>query len=240
MARFLKESEMTPAVAAWLGGHGLVVKREFSLPWGVCDLVGAGLNASRVEKRLELRQRRVIGPLSRVSLLLVLPDVESGRGVTLRKLSEMFEGFFSADEISSELAVLEANRFVYRRGTSSFQKVNGWMPLHERMIAIELKRERVDEALCQARRNKEFTWESYVGLPASVAERVCNTKKRYDFEAAGVGLLGVDSGAVEVLLEPRRSRDRRRARSCCRRQAAPNRGQRCPRKNSGTKHPGEG
>jgi hypothetical protein len=205
MARFLKESEMTPPVAAWLRGQRLAVKREFTLPWGVCDLVAAGLSESRVEKRLELRQRRVIGPLSRVGLLLVLPDVESGRGVTLRKLCEMFEGFFSADEIGSELAVLEANRFVYRRGRGSFQKVNGWMPLHERMIAIELKRERVDEALCQARRNKELTWESYVGLPTSVAEHVCNTRKRCDFESAGVGLLGVDSGAVKVLLEARRS-----------------------------------
>lgn len=196
---------MTPAVSTWLDTQGLAVKREFILPWGVCDLVAAGLNESRVEKRLELGQRRAIGPLSRVGLLLTLPDVESGRGVTVRRLREMFDGFFSADEIDAELAVLEANRFVYRRGSGSFQRANGWMPLHERMVAIELKRERVDEALCQARRNKEFTWESYVALPTRVAERVCNTKKRCDFESAGVGLLGVGRSEVRTLLAPRQS-----------------------------------
>ena len=205
---FRFEKQMLSPAETWLEGQGLSVKREFATPWGVCDLVAAALDRVHVEKRLALGQRRTIGPLSRVGLLLELPDVESQHAMRRATLCNMFAGFLSPEEVDRDLAILEANGFVRRHGTQSFQKVNGWMPLHSRLVAVELKRQRVEDALSQARKNKELTWESYVGLPAALAERLCATPKRTGFDADGVGLLSVGSGAAWVLIAPRRCEGR--------------------------------
>lgn len=194
---------MGPAAVAWLRGQGLVVKREFTLPWGICDFVGAALDPDRVQKRLALKQRETVGPISRVGVLLSLPDTEgSEAGMGLCELEARFGGLLSEAELRSELAVLARRNFVRTNG-GLFQKVNGWIPLHKRLVAIELKLDRVDDVLCQARKNKEATWESYVGLPMAVAERVQVGKKRVEFEAAGVGILGLSGRKAEVLLPAR-------------------------------------
>jgi hypothetical protein len=205
MAKFLKESEMTPAVAAWLEVQGLVVRREFSLPWGICDLVAASLDRERVKKRIELRQREAVGPMSRVSVLLSLPDVDTNVAASFREIQAKLGGFFSEGEIAAELAVLTRKRFVRVDGNGYFQKVNGWIPLNERLIAVELKLDRVADALSQARKNKEVTWESYVALPVTLARAILGGKKRAEFEDCGVGLLGVSRRGVERLLPATRA-----------------------------------
>jgi hypothetical protein len=121
-----------------------------------------------------------------------------------RQLEARFEGLLSGEELRSELAVLTRKRFLRTNAGDLYQKVNGWIPLHRRLVAVELKLDRVDEALCQARKNKEATWESYVGLPVAVAERVRSGKKRAEFEAAGVGILGLSGRKADVFLPARR------------------------------------
>ncbi len=200
MAKFFQESEMTPFAAAWLRKQGFSVKEEVSLPWGISDLIGVSLDSDRVKKRIGLKQRETVGPISRIDLLLSLPDVEERKSVTLNALLAKFAGLMSAEEILAELAVLAKKRFVRVNGKGAFQKVNGWMPLHDRLVAVELKMDRIDDALTQARKNKELTWESYVGLPTTIAERVLNGKKCADFVVAGVGLLGIGIRGVQKLL----------------------------------------
>ena len=55
---FAYEQQMAAPATAWLAGQGLMVKREFPTPWGVCDLVGCSLNERRVRRRLALGQRK--------------------------------------------------------------------------------------------------------------------------------------------------------------------------------------
>jgi len=45
---------MAPPVMRWLRRNGLMVKPEFSLPWGICDLVGVKLDPIKVKRRLSL------------------------------------------------------------------------------------------------------------------------------------------------------------------------------------------
>ncbi len=203
MAKYLKEAQMAPAAVAWLREQGLLVKEEFALPWGICDFVGAALDSEKVRTRLALKQRDTVGRLLRVGILLSLPDV-GATGVGFRDLEAKFAGLLSREELQSELAVLAKKRFVRTSSGGLYQKVNGWIPMHRRLVAIELKLDRVDEALCQARKNKEVTWESYVGLPMAVAERVCGGKKLAAFDAAGVGILGLCGRKADVVLPARR------------------------------------
>lgn len=208
MAKFLRESDMTPLATSWLTNQGFQVKQEMSFPWGISDLVGVSFATKQVQKRVALKQRDAVGSVFRIELLLSLPDVNEGKSLSLSKLLKKFAGLISADELSAELEVLAQKRFIRVDGKGAFQKMNGWMPLHDRLVAVELKMDRVDDALSQARKNKELTWESYVGLPTTIAERVLKGKRRADFIAAGVGLLGMGIRGVQKLLSPKKVGER--------------------------------
>ncbi len=43
--------------------------------------------------------------------------------------------------------------FIVRTDTQALQKINGWMPLQKRLVAVELKLSRVEEAISQAVNN---------------------------------------------------------------------------------------
>jgi hypothetical protein len=150
---FARESEMTQPVRKWFHRQRLLIKAEFGLPWGVCDLVGLSFNEVQVTKRLSFRQHRPIGPLQRVDLLRCIPDRETGLAITFSRLQK------SAAAVSSlerDLRTLIADRFVIVRKSGSFQKVNGWTPMHQRIVAVELKLRRISEALSQALSNRSF------------------------------------------------------------------------------------
>ena len=99
-----RESDMLEPVQGWLRSLGLMTKREFTNPWGVCDLVGCSLNEQRVAQRLALRQRNVIGPPFRIALLARIPDRDTGRTITLKKLQRDHAGLVDAETIAAEIS----------------------------------------------------------------------------------------------------------------------------------------
>lgn len=198
-----RESDMLEPVQGWLRSLGLMTKSEFTTPWGVCDLVGCSLNQQRVAQRLALRQRSVIGPPFRIALLARIPDRDTGRTITLKKLQRDHTGLVDAETIAAELGRLVSARLVHVTPRGSFQRVNGWVPLHDRLVAVELKLSRIGEALNQAIANRALTFESYAAYPLAVAYRIQKGRKRSEFAESGVGILGVTAGSCEVVLEPR-------------------------------------
>ena len=198
-----RESDMLEPAKHWLQSLGLMTKTEFTTPWGVCDLVGCSLNRQKVADRLALRQRSVIGPPLRIAVLARIPDRETGRTVTLKKLQRDHAGLVNAETIATEVGRLVSARFVEVTPRGSFQRVNGWLPLHDQLLTVELKLSRVREALSQAFANRDLTSESYAAFPLAVAGRVVNSRQIGQFEDSGVGVLGVIPSSCEVLLEPR-------------------------------------
>ena len=80
------------------------------------------------------------------------------------------------------------------------------MPIHERLVAVELKLSRIEEAMHQAMNNLGFADESYVALPAVVARRVASNPSRWsEFFDAGVGLLSVSRHRCDVLMQPHKA-----------------------------------
>lgn len=197
---FKRESEMTLPVRRWLSREGLLIKSEFVLPWGICDLVGLSFNKHQVKKRLSYRQRLPIGPLQRVELLRHIPDQESGCSITLGELQKLAERTIFAPSLENELNRLIANKFVVSDGCGSLQKLNGWAPMHRRIVAVELKLQRISEALSQALSNRAFATESYIALPYIAAERLARGSRRLDFSRNGIGILGVTERTCKVLL----------------------------------------
>ena len=197
---FALENEMLRPVRRWLQNQGLLVKPEFALPWGVCDLVGVSFNELHVNKRLSFRQHRPIGPLQRVELLNHIPDLESGRAVTFARLQKAAATATFGQTLDRDLCTLIADKFVVVKKNGAFQKVNGWAPLHQRIVAVELKLRRISDALSQAQSNWSFATESFVALPAEVAERFRSSHRRIDFSESGVGILGVTWTTCYVVL----------------------------------------
>lgn len=190
----------------WLKARGLIVKSEFVSPWGICDLVGLRFDQKRVAHRLGYQQTKRVGSITRAALLLKVPDVETGRSITLKQMVRGCSPAIPDDVLVREMQRLEADGFVRSDRRGQLQKLNGWVPLQETLVAVELKLSRIDEAMHQARMNLGFADHSYVGLPSEVARRVASNPVRWgEYFDDGVGLLSVGKSRCRVLIAARKT-----------------------------------
>ena len=193
---------MAPPIRRWLRQQRLHFKQEFLVPWGVCDFVGLSFNSENVEKRLALRQLQPIGPLRRLQILALIPDCESGDAISDCELKMRFDECAPDGTFEAELQTLLAGRFIVQTKTGSFQKLNGWVPLHNRLIAVELKLSRISEGIAQAICHLGFANESYLALPAQLAEKIVDSPRVSQFKEKGVGILAVTRTGCRLVLEP--------------------------------------
>jgi hypothetical protein len=176
-------------------------------PWGIADLVGVSLSRTRARQRLAMGQMRPVASLIRAALLVRIPGIHSRSWITEVELLREFGPVLGAERVRAEVQRLEVDGFVVRGPGSRLRKQLGWNPLHRRLLAIELKLDRVEEARVQARRNLGFVAESFIALPRSLASRiVSNTKRRGTFVRDGIGVLGVTSRGCDVYLPARAGR----------------------------------
>jgi hypothetical protein len=209
---FEYENQMVAPAEQWLQSQGLLTKKEFPTPWGICDLVGCSLNRNKVRKRLALRQTRPIRSPLRVHLLSLIPDETDHRTASIDALHENFAGYLDRERIEIELDRLLRDRFIEQPSPGAYFKRNGWTPLHKRLIAIELKLSRIDDALHQAINNLGFADESYVGLPERTARGLLVQNRRADFTIRRIGIIGVGLRTCTVVLRSaRRQPDRESA-----------------------------
>lgn len=196
---FTSEEEMRQPVARWMSSLGLTVKAEFVTPWGICDLVGSSPRKRSRSKRIRFGQTNAVASLSRTALLLSIPDVASDETISLESLIRTFDPLIPEQTIISETDRLVEDRFVKRTGMR-LQRLNGWVPLHKRLMAVELKLHRVEEAMHQAATNLIFSDESYVALPSQLAFRVNDRPQRWnEFFERGVGLIAVSTRSCQIV-----------------------------------------
>lgn len=190
---------------AWLKCKGLLIKHEFPTPWGICDLVGCSFNKQNVNKRLKLGQKNPIGSYFRVLLLSKIPEEEEGPPIVRSRLVKMFSEFLDNKRITLELNRLERDKFIHKTNSGSFYKLNGWMPIHKRLVALELKLSRVQDGLRQAITNLEFADESYIGLPMQAAKSLARSSDIPLIERC-IGIVGLNSESYRVLRSAKCSR----------------------------------
>lgn len=190
------ERDMTIPAMKWLTDQTLLVKQEYRTPWGICDLVGLELEQSRVTTRRFQGQRVPIGPPPRIALLRRVPSAETGESITLPMLSSVLGR--PLNDVARDARALLARGFLVRCDGDAYQSRCAWVPLHRRIVAIELKVDRINEAIHQASAHRLFATESYIGLPAALAERIYVRPEQ--MQAARVGLLSVSAGGAAVLV----------------------------------------
>lgn len=199
---FRYEDEMAAPARRWLSEQGMIVKEEFATPWGICDLVAVSLDKKRVRERLRLGQRSAVGPLIRVLVLNAIPEIEADRSKIVRSIISAYRDILTRSQLCDEIDRLIAGRFVKECDNGTIQRINGWAPLHRRLVAVELKLNRVQDALAQATSHQAFADESYVGLPADLAERIAESRRADAFRSEGVGILAVQKRRCRILLVP--------------------------------------
>jgi hypothetical protein len=182
---------MAAPALEWLRRNDLIVKTEFSTPWGICDMVGVKFRPSRVRLRLSYGQRHAVGPSLRLHVLSKIPEQGSGGSVTFRRLHAESFACLSLDRLRAELEHLTRGKFIASPSPGVYHKLNGWAPLHHRIVAVELKLSKVSQALLQARSNLAFATESYIALPLDRAIRVAHGRLGPAIRKSGVGLLGL-------------------------------------------------
>ena len=193
---------MVAPARKWLSEQGMMVKGEFATPWGICDLVAVSLNEERVRDRLHLGQKNAIGPLLRVDILNSIPEFRADITTIISRVVSNYQGTLTAQQVRAEIEKLIIGKFVRESARGTIQKVNGWMPLHHRIVALELKLSRVQDVLAQAASHQAFAGEAYVGLPKDLAERVATSRRAGTFRSIGVGILSVGPRDCAVLLRP--------------------------------------
>lgn len=202
------EHQMVEPAEAWLKSKGLMVKREFPTPWGICDLVGCSFNKRNVNKRFQLGQKKPIGSHFRTMLLSHIPEENEANPIKPAHLVSIFSEFFDEERIISELNRLERDKFVRTTNSGSVYKLNGWMPIHKKLVALELKLSRVQDVLHQAIANLEFADESYVGLPMETARRLARSTAVSPFVEHGIGIVGLNEENYRVLRSAKHDRQK--------------------------------
>lgn len=196
------EYQMVEPAISWLYAKNYLVKQEFTTPWGVCDIVACIFNPCQIRKRLDLGQNKPIGSQFRAMMLTKIPDKEEGKPLALKEISARLNYLFDDSLLTQEIDRLIQDKFVERASSGAFHKLNGWVPLQKKLIAIELKLTRITEALSQAINNSAFADESYVGLPIEKAISLSQSPRGDAFMQNGIGLIGIDSDSCEVLIRP--------------------------------------
>ena len=204
--RFKCEHEMAQVVEQWLCSQGLLVKREFSTPWGICDLVGLAPKKRKVLQRVRLRQTKSIGPPQRIAILQRIPDRSTGRAVKKETVYRKFSGLMSQERFAYHIDKLIKGHFVRCTCRGTLQKLNGWMPLSERIVAVELKLSRIGEVLRQAAAHREIADETLVALPDHAALRASSSSWVREFQHLGVGILAVSAKSAKVAFLPQTKR----------------------------------
>lgn len=197
---FARESEMTPIVQLWLTNQGLTTAQEVRMQWGICDFVAFELEPSATAQRVELKQTSPIGNPLRAAILGLMPSESSRRGATLRTICKKLGNLDATKAIEKELQFLIKGGYAQRTETGSFKSACPWLPMHRRLVAVELKLRDISTVFAQARQNQEFASESFVALPQARAEQLLEDDWAAEFEVCGIGLIGVRESGCQLLL----------------------------------------
>lgn len=201
MEEFCREDEMLPAVLSWAQAKGFDLRCEVQTPWGQCDLVGVKLRKAPLSERTKLRQKRSVGSALKFAILDRIPVENSKKSISVRSLENSLSTFATKTELSINLRKLIQNNFIIEVRKNHYRRLGNWTQLHSKIIAIELKLNRVTEVINQATLNKALTSDSFICLPLSNAKRVYSARFQ-EIERRGIGIIGVSRAGAKCLLRP--------------------------------------
>jgi len=187
-------------VVAWVKAHfeavGAFVAPELSMGWGRADLVAFELDLEKCRARIRNGQFRSLDRADHYRALRHMPELESGDHVSIGALS-VYLGRSASYVRASLVPFLERAGYAKRVGPGMLAKVNGFIPIAQKVIAIEAKVSDWRKGAIQAKRHRCFANRVYLALASEYVHRV-------DLELLqrhGIGLIAASSTRVDELLE---------------------------------------
>ena len=199
-APFPNELAMCAPLEHWLHSRGFLTKREFSLPWGICDLVAARFPSHQTTQRLESSHAAPLSSLELLQLLDLIPHRTTRRAITTQRLERLLAGSRSPTQVHNDIQRLKTKRLVHFPRRHHVQKLVSVKSLRGRIIAVEMKLNRVTIAIAQASAHLAVADHSYVALPVALAHRLLHSARRHEFYHHRVGLLSVSPIGTNVLI----------------------------------------
>lgn len=196
------ESHLKGAARRWLASNGYYPFEEVTTSWGIVDLMGIRVNIDRVLQRVRAGHREVVGDFRSVLVLLSIPTEKSRRSVSIADLNQKYAELMGAPVIGRIIERLTRKRMVGINASGGLFRIIDSLPIHDELVCIELKLNRIDEVLTQARRHRVAATGSFVGLPSPLAEKVAVSSRKGEFQSAGVGLLSVSLEGCAILIPP--------------------------------------
>lgn len=196
------ETQLESSVWKWLRELGDIAVDQFQTPWGIADLFSMKCDLDRVLMRRDMGQVVACSNDQDIMVLLSIPEHAVGARTEVRQLVKKFSYLLGEAKVHSIVTTLKRRKYILVDSDGLISRNTPWLPYHTKMWAVELKLQRVDEALAQAKRHLKITPFSYVGLPPKIAERTASSDKAEDFRVSGVGLLSVSATECSVLIEP--------------------------------------
>ena len=196
LAPFGSEREMALPATRWLARRGYVVRSEFQTAQGISDLVGCRWRRGAVQERSKFA-RPLLSSKVRTALLAVIPP----EGIRQTEVVKALR-CFSRAIVHEELKNLHDWGLVARSKNARWQREAHWLPMHDHLVAIELKMRHLREAVRQAQRYLAFADDAYVGFPWPLAFRIAKDRRSEILRMAGVGLLAIRPARVQALIEP--------------------------------------
>lgn len=168
---------MTPIVRKWMSNQGFGIISEFQHPSGYCDLAGIQFDQEKVQKRIKSKQARRIKGMFEFGHLLSAEN----------SLDIISETYIHQDYFKRKLAIVDHDRL---------SLLVDWIPFHKKIIAVELKLNKISEVINQAIGNFSFANESYIAMPIEIAQKLVDHEKVIKH---GLGVLGVlDNGVLRL------------------------------------------
>lgn len=188
---------MTPLVNNWLMARNLTTVAESGVFGGYCDLVGYEPDEDKMLERIKDRQKTPISSYLSHAILSMLRDVD---WATTNAIYSEFRDYYDESEIRSQLRQLSSRRMILL-GKDSVSLAAKWYPMHKRIVAVELKLNRITECFEQAVANGLVATESYVAFPKDVADRIADNSRKYaKYLDKGIGLLTVTPNDCKILI----------------------------------------
>ena len=200
MTLFRYEEDMRAPVHDWLNSRNCVARDEVGLPWGVCDCIGVEVDQAQVDVRRTARQ------FTRLTQeeIRYLCNIPPG-GCYTQDLAAYLHLYHGWPSFKKQLKSLIKRRVIEaeeKEGAQYLVRNVPWLPMHKRLIAVEMKLSQASVVLHQAFNHVAFCGESWAAMPKDKIGRM-RKETVTRFGEWGVGLLAVTPDSCSVIITAR-------------------------------------
>ena len=191
----ISESRLVQQLKEYYIDSHYLITTEFSIGYGRADLVAFKINPNKCRARLENGQQLSLDRVEYYTLLHLMPDINSGNNVSISYLSDKL--CLSSSYLKNHfLKHLIKSGYIVEVEQKKYVKVNGFIPIADEIIAIEVKISDWKKGAIQAKRYQVFANRTFLALYSNFVHRAdLSLLKKHN-----IGLMSVNNAEIHEVL----------------------------------------